>query len=211
MYVGKTLFAQVMEFVPWTSFARIVHRYDGNSGVRTLSCAEQFRAMAFAQLGETVKAWELLNLINPATPINSARIDTYKVEPYVMAADVYGQAPHAGRGGWTWYTGSAGWMYRLGMESLLGLQRSGNMLRIEPLIPQDWPGFTLTYRFGLTEYHFEITQGTTGSTSMTLDGKHVEGDALLLVDDGVQHQVHVECRTCAPEVHTLEYAKSGDD
>ena len=173
--------------------------------------AAVWAAMAFAQLGETVKAWELLNLINPATPINSARIDTYKVEPYVMAADVYGQAPHAGRGGWTWYTGSAGWMYRLGMESLLGLQRSGNMLRIEPLIPQDWPGFTLTYRFGLTEYHFEITQGTTGSTSMTLDGKHVEGDALLLVDDGVQHQVHVECRTCAPEVHTLEYAKSGDD
>src|SRR5471030_3395623 len=112
--------------------------------------AAVWAAMAFAQLGDSVKAWELLHLINPADPSNNARIDTYKVEPYVMAADVYGAAPHAGRGGWTWYTGSAGWMYRFSVESLLGLQRNGNQLRVEPLIPPHWPGFTLSYRFGRT-------------------------------------------------------------
>ena len=170
--------------------------------------AAVWAAMAFAQLGDAAKAWELINLINPATPLNRARIDTYKVEPYVMAADVYGLPPHAGRGGWTWYTGSAGWMYRLGMESLLGLQRSGNLLRIEPLIPQDWPGFTLTYRFGLTLYHFEVTQGTTCSTSMTLDGKQVDGNALLLIDDAVEHRVHVESRSLARGALKLENANA---
>jgi cyclic beta-1,2-glucan synthetase len=173
--------------------------------------AAVWAAMAFAQLGDTVKAWELLNLINPADPLNSARIDTYKVEPYVMAADVYGAAPHAGRGGWTWYTGSAGWMYRLGVESLLGLQRSGNMLRIEPLIPENWPGFTLSYRFGSTQYHFDVRQGITGFTSMTLDGKLIEGGALLLIDDGVERWVRVECRAPLPKQRALEYARAVDD
>ncbi|MFJ2536028.1 GH36-type glycosyl hydrolase domain-containing protein [Pseudomonas sp. NPDC087614] len=168
-------------------------------------------AMAFAQLGDTEKAWELLNLINPADPLNNARIETYKVEPYVMAADVYAKAPHAGRGGWTWYTGSAGWMYRLGVESLLGLQRSGNTLRIEPLIPQDWPGFTLTYRFGATQYHFQINQGTTDTTSMTLDDQRVEEDALLLIDDGIEHRVHIECRVRSPGRQQREYAKANDE
>ena len=168
-------------------------------------------AMAFAQLGDTDKAWELLNLINPADPLNNARIETYKVEPYVMAADVYAKDPHAGRGGWTWYTGSAGWMYRLGVESLLGLQRSGNTLKIEPLIPQDWPGFTLTYRFGATQYHFEVSQGTTDTTSMTLDDQRVEEDALLLIDDGIEHRVHIECRVRSPGRQQREYAKANDE
>ncbi|MEO8640451.1 glucoamylase family protein [Pseudomonas sp.] len=168
-------------------------------------------AMAFAQLGDTDKAWELLNLINPADRLNNARIETYKVEPYVMAADVYAKEPHAGRGGWTWYTGSAGWMYRLGMESLLGLQRSGNTLKIEPLIPQDWPGFTLTYRFGATQYHFEVNQGTTETTSMTLDDQRIERDALLLIDDGIEHRVHIECRVRSPDRQAREYSKANDE
>ena len=165
-------------------------------------------AMAFAQLGDARKAWELLHLINPAASLN---IETYKVEPYVMAADVYAKEPHAGRGGWTWYTGSAGWMYRLGVESLLGLQRSGNTLKIEPLIPQGWPGFTLTYRFGLTHYHFEVTQGITGSTSMTLDDQRIEVDALVLIDDRIEHRVRVECRARLPGLQEREYAKVGDE
>ncbi|RBL68758.1 cyclic beta 1-2 glucan synthetase [Pseudomonas sp. MWU13-2625] len=158
--------------------------------------AAVWAAMAFAQLGDTIKAWQLLELINPADPLNSARIETYKVEPYVMAADVYGALPHAGRGGWTWYTGSAGWMYRLAVESLLGLQRCGNTLRLEPLLPEDWPGFTLTYRFGVTQYHFEVSHGNTSSTCMKLDGKLLETGALVLVDDGVEHRVRIEC--CVP-------------
>jgi len=147
-------------------------------------------------------------LINPAASLN---IETYKVEPYVMAADVYAKEPHAGRGGWTWYTGSAGWMYRLGVESLLGVQRSGNTLKIEPLIPQGWPGFTLTYRFGLTHYHFEVTQGITGSTSMTLDDQRIEVDALVLIDDRIEHRVRVECRARLPGLQEREYAKVGDE
>jgi cellobiose phosphorylase len=166
--------------------------------------AAVWAAMAFAQLGDSAKAWELLHLINPADPANNVRIDTYKVEPYVMAADVYGAAPHAGRGGWTWYTGSAGWMYRLAVESLLGLQRKGDVLSFEPLIPEGWPGFTLSYRFGATKYHFDVRQGVTMDTAVTLDGKHIEGGALKLIDDGVERRVMVECRAPLPGPQALE-------
>jgi len=172
--------------------------------------AAVWAAMAFAQLGDSVKAWELLHLINPADPSNNARIDTYKVEPYVMAADVYGAAPHAGRGGWTWYTGSAGWMYRFSVESLLGLQRNGNQLRVEPLIPPHWPGFTLSYRFGRTHYHFDVRQGSEAYTSMTLDGKSVDGGVLLLVDDGIERRVRVECRVPLPRPQALDSVRVVD-
>lgn len=174
--------------------------------------AAVWAAMAFAQLGDTAKAWELLHMINPADPLNSARIDTYKVEPYVMAADVYGIAPHAGRGGWTWYTGSAGWMYRLGVESLLGLQRTGNRLQLNPLIPEDWPGFTLSYRFAGTQYHFEVVRRDTSGTSMMLDGEPVEGDTLTLVNDGVERRVRIQCGGSQPAAPAaVEYAKAADD
>ena len=174
--------------------------------------AAVWAAMAFAQLGDTTKAWELLHMINPADPLNSARIDTYKVEPYVMAADVYGIAPHAGRGGWTWYTGSAGWMYRLGVESLLGLQRTGNLLQLNPLMPADWPGFTLSYRFAETQYHFEVVRGDAQGNSMTLDGEPVEGDTLTLVNDGVERRVRIQCGGSRPAASAaVEYAKAADD
>jgi cellobiose phosphorylase len=168
------------------------------------SHAAVWAAMAFAQLGDAGKAWELLDLINPAAPANNARIDTYKVEPYVMAADVYGAAPHAGRGGWTWYTGSAGWMYRLIVESLLGLQRCGDTLAIEPLIPADWPGFILHYRFGTTLYHFDVRQGSSANTSMTLDAKPLNGTTLTLEDDGREHRVQVDCRARLPSPRALQ-------
>jgi cellobiose phosphorylase len=171
--------------------------------------AAVWAAMAFAQLGDTSKAWQLLQLINPADPGNNAVIDTYRVEPYVMAADVYGAVPHAGRGGWTWYTGSAGWMYRLSTESLLGLERHGDTLRIAPLIPEHWPGFTLSYRFGATPYHFDIRQGAADTGSMTLAGQVIQGDTLQLIDDGIERWVRVDC--AAPQVKTLESAQSVDD
>ncbi len=173
--------------------------------------AAVWAGMAFAQLGDVGKAWELLNLINPADPANNRRIDTYKVEPYVMAADVYGTPPHAGRGGWTWYTGSAGWMYRLIVESLLGLQRTGSTLRIEPLIPADWPGFKLHYRFGKALYHFDVRQGDSPSTAMTIDGQPMTGDELSLHDDDIEHWIGVVCAARSPRHEPLEYPEAVDE
>src|SRR6202040_4257626 len=104
--------------------------------------------MSFAQSGDIQRAWELFNLINPVRHGDSeSAIALYKVEPYVVAADVYTNPQHAGRGGWTWYTGSAGWMYRLITESLLGLRLEVNYLRFAPCIPQSWPSFKIHYRY----------------------------------------------------------------
>ncbi|RYE95212.1 MAG: cyclic beta 1-2 glucan synthetase, partial [Oxalobacteraceae bacterium] len=108
--------------------------------------AAVWSAMAFAHLGDREKAWELANMINPVHHgEDAAAVAVYKVEPYVLAADVYGVAPHVGRGGWTWYTGSAGWMYRLLTESLLGLHREGSRLSLRPCIPADWTEYKLQY------------------------------------------------------------------
>ena len=113
--------------------------------------------MAFAALGDNRRAWELLAMINPvnhaATP---EAIATYKVEPYVVAADVYALSPHTGRGGWTWYTGSAGWMYRLIVESLLGLRLEVDKLRFAPCLPADWKAFKMHYRYRETVYHITV-------------------------------------------------------
>ena len=153
--------------------------------------------MAYAQLGDADKAWELLRLINPVRQGSDALIDTYKVEPYVMAADVYAVAPHAGRGGWSWYTGSAGWMYRLIVESLLGLQRSGDTLRLQPLLPAGWPGYVLHYRFGSTRYRIEVRNGNGSELSLSLDGERLVEPKLRLKDDGCEHHVIAECRGCS--------------
>jgi cellobiose phosphorylase len=170
--------------------------------------AAVWAAMAFAQLGERAKAWQLLDLINPASADNAARIDTYKVEPYVMAADVYGTAPHAGRGGWTWYTGSAGWMYRLCVESLLGMRRHGASLQIEPLLPGDWPGFKLRYRFGSALYHFDVRRGGGQVTTLLRDGQQLPNNVVGIVDDGREHWITVECRSqiASPQALRIEPA-----
>ncbi len=150
--------------------------------------------MAFAELGDHERAWELLRLINPLHHADTAeRLAVYKIEPYVVAADVYGVAPHTGRGGWSWYTGSAGWMYRLMIESLLGLKREGQGLRIEPCIPADWPGYSMRYRFGETVYRIEVTQTSDigVANSVRVDGV-AQGDGVVrLVDDGGEHVVEV--------------------
>ena len=122
----------------------------------------------------------------PATPI--------KVEPYVVAADVYAQPPHVRRGGWTWYTGAAGWLYRAAAEYLLGLQTRGTVLQIDPCIPRQWPTFTAHYRRGAS--HYEITvvnpQGVThGVVTTSYDGCMLERSEIPLVDDGMHHPVHV--------------------
>jgi cellobiose phosphorylase len=108
----------------------------------------------------------------------------YKVEPYAVAADVYAVAPHTGRGGWTWYTGSAGWMYRLMVESLLGVRREGDRLRIAPCLPANWPGFKLRYRYGNTVYDIQVRSGAEGGAQ----GDHT----IALVDDGQAHRIDVQ-------------------
>ena len=116
-------------------------------------------AMAFAELGDKQRAWELFSMINPVNHSKTPeQRDVYKVEPYVVAADVYALAPHTGRGGWTWYTGSAGWMYRFIVESLLGLKLEVDKLRFAPCLPADWKPFKVHYRYRETLYHITIQQ-----------------------------------------------------
>jgi cellobiose phosphorylase len=150
--------------------------------------------MAFAARGDHHRAWELFNMINPIHHGNTPQaISTYKVEPYVMAADVYSIALHKGRGGWTWYTGSAGWMYQLVTESLLGLNRNGDTLQIHPCIPPAWDPFTIHYRFKGAVYHIGFTQiqGEKEEIILSLDGVQQAGNTLPLVDSAMEHKVEV--------------------
>ena len=152
-------------------------------------------AMAFAKLGDSRRAWELLSLINPVNHGSSAAgIQQYKAEPYVVAADVYAVPPHTGQGGWTWYTGSAAWMYRLIVESLLGLTLVNNRLIFAPCLPPEWDGVKVHYRFRKTVYHITVKQGRAGGRKqarITTDGHVQKGQELVLVDDGREHAVEV--------------------
>ncbi|MGA8570846.1 MAG: glucoamylase family protein [Desulfobaccales bacterium] len=151
-------------------------------------------AMAFAALGDGGRAWELLAMINPVNHASSPEeIAIYKVEPYVVTADVYALSPHTGRGGWTWYTGSAGWMYRLIVESLLGLRLEVDKLRFTPCLPSDWPGFTMHYRYRETVYHIAVQRAPAedGETRVTLDGVDQHDNTIPLVDDHQEHYVEV--------------------
>jgi cellobiose phosphorylase len=162
-------------------------------------------AMAFAALGDSRRAWELLAMINPVNHASSpAGVATYKVEPYVIAADVYALAPHIGRGGWTWYTGSAGWMYRLIVESLLGLRLEVDKLYFAPCLPADWKDFTMHYRYRETVYHIVVSQtraaddAKIGETSITVDGVERHDKAIPLVDDRQDHAVEVKIMALPP-------------
>jgi cyclic beta-1,2-glucan glucanotransferase len=152
-------------------------------------------AWAFANLGQGDHAGELFRLLNPIshadTPEKMAR---YKVEPYVIAADIYSLPPHTGSGGWTWYTGSAGWMYCLGIEAILGLTRLGNMLKIDPCIPGNWPGFQISYQFGRTPYliRVENPEGVNrGIRQIVLNGISLTDNQIPLIDDGSQKEIRV--------------------
>ena len=155
-------------------------------------------AMAFAALGDSRRAWELTAMINPVNHARSAEaIATYKVEPYVVAADVYALSPHTGRGGWTWYTGSAGWMYRLIVESLLGLRLEVDKLRFVPCLPADWEAFKVHYRYRETVFHIAVlhTRAGNGEMSVTVDGVEQHDKAIPLVDDRQEHYVEVKLHT----------------
>jgi cellobiose phosphorylase len=150
---------------------------------------------AFAKLGDGDRAGELFQLLNPIYHADLAeKANHYRVEPYVVAADVYGAEPYTGRGGWTWYTGSAGWMYRLGIEGILGLCREGERLRIEPCIPKNWPAYEINYRFESTEYQIRVENPkgvNRGIRKILLDGEDVGRKNIPLERDGKSHQVVV--------------------
>jgi cyclic beta-1,2-glucan synthetase len=153
-------------------------------------------AMAFALMGENERAWELFALLNPMQHGATAeQIATYKVEPYVIAADVYAVAPHIGRGGWTWYTGSAGWMYRLLTETLLGVHLEGNRLRITPRFPAGWNSYKIHYRHRQTVYHITINRlPADGTGELSLDGQTLAEETIPLTDDHVEHFVELRAR-----------------
>jgi cellobiose phosphorylase len=154
--------------------------------------------MAFAELGETERAWELFSLLNPirhATDLTEVK--RYKVEPYVVVADIYAVGPHTGRGGWTWYTGSAGWMYRLIVETLLGLRLEADQLWVSPRLPRAWESLKLHYRYRDTFYH--ITAKRAGvevaqPVCVIVDGKEQPDDTIHLVDDRQEHAVEIKVR-----------------
>jgi len=159
--------------------------------------AAVWATMAFAALGDSRRAWELLALINPVNhALTTQAVATYKTEPYVVAADVYAIAPHTGRGGWTWYTGSAGWLYRLIVESLLGLKLEHNKLRFAPCLPEEWTTYSMTYRHGDTAYRITVSQtpaaaGTSTDIAITLDGVAQTDQAVSLTDDHKAHRIEV--------------------
>jgi cellobiose phosphorylase len=142
--------------------------------------------MAFAARGDRAKVWELFKMIHPLShAANAAAIQIYKVEPYVMAADVYANESHRGRGGWTWYTGSAGWMYQFITGSLLGLEQRGDQLQFRPCLPPDWDGFSMDYRWGKSVYHISITR--VGDAAAVVD-------TVMLVDDGAEHTIELHVK-----------------
>jgi cellobiose phosphorylase len=158
-------------------------------------------ATALRRFGD--RAFQLFQMINPLTHGSTReQINTYKVEPYVVAADVYTATGHLGRGGWTWYTGSASWMYRIGLEAILGFRKEGSTLTIDPCVPMDWREFHIDYRYGRSRYAIAVLNpdavegGTVGVVETRLDGRVLSTPAIELVDDGRDHVVEV--RRTAP-------------
>ncbi|MEO8765553.1 MAG: glucoamylase family protein [Ginsengibacter sp.] len=147
--------------------------------------------MAYAALGDKERSWELLKMINPINRGSDAtKIATYKVEPYVIAADVYAEPNNKGRGGWTWYTGSAGWMYQLIIESCTGLKRKGNTLYFIPCIPAEWNSLKIKYRYLDTMYEIELRKVNAGEVSrFMIDDREETNNFITLVNDGVTHKV----------------------
>jgi len=151
--------------------------------------------IALARLGMGDEAMELFHMLNPINHMRTAEdTERYRAEPFAVAADVYAHPMHVGRGGWTWYTGSAGWMYQAAIRALLGLRRQGATLSLEPCIPAVWPEFALDWRVGNTRYRFTVSNPehhSQGIASATLDGAAVDPRAIPLLDDGDEHDVAI--------------------
>jgi len=177
--------------------------------------AALWTVIAFALLGDGDRAGELFGLLNPINHASTrAGLHKYKVEPYVAPGDVYAVPPHTGRGGWTWYTGSAGWMYRAAIEYILGFKLEGDRLRIDPCIPRFWREFEITYRHGKTTYEIKVENPhalSRGVASVRVDGQEQREDQITLKDDGQTHEVQVvlgeKMATEEPDVPTLSTEK----
>jgi cyclic beta-1,2-glucan synthetase len=164
-----------------------------NGGQYTHAAA--WTVMALARLGSGDEAAELFHMLNPVNHTRSGPdVARYRGEPYVVAGDVSAHPEHAGRAGWTWYTGSAGWMYRAGLESILGLRRRGETFEMDPCIPAAWPEYAISWRFGRTRYEISVAnpeRRCRGIASAELDGVAVDPGAIPLVDDGRTHDVRL--------------------
>jgi len=146
-----------------------------------------------AELGCGDEAAEILHMLNPVNHTRTAGdVQRYKAEPYVVAGDVHSRGALTGRGGWSWYTGSAGWMYRVGVESILGLQKLGDTFRLDPCIPSTWPSYSLTWQLERSRYEITVLNPDhrcRGVASVELDGRAVDDVAIPLIDDGSVHTV----------------------
>jgi cyclic beta-1,2-glucan synthetase len=158
--------------------------------------AAVWAVLAFAALGDGDKAGELFRMLNPINrTISRANVQRYKVEPYVVAGDVYAEPPHVGRGGWTWYTGSAGWLYRAGTEWILGFRVRGMTLCIDPCIPRNWPSYSISFRYHSATYKIRVENPSSVSRGVALtklDGSPLAGSANIpLADDGAEHEIFI--------------------
>ena len=152
--------------------------------------------IAYAMQGDGDRAYELFSMLNPINHASTrGGAHRYKIEPYVVPGDVYSEPPHVGRGGWSWYTGAAGWLYRAGIEYLLGIRVQGASVQIAPCIPHDWAGYTVRYRRGDALYVIRVQNPlriSTGDVSIELDGRAIAGDRFAVTDDGREHRVDVQ-------------------
>jgi cyclic beta-1,2-glucan synthetase len=174
--------------------------------------AALWTVMAIAHLGSGDEAVELFHMLNPINHTRTpAEVARYQVEPYVVAADVYTHPAHLGRGGWTWYTGSAAWMYRIGLESILGLRRRGRSFAIAPCVPGTWNGFVVRWRHGRSLYEITVENPghrNRGVAEAVLDGVRVNARAIPLVDDGAVHRLRVVMGEPAPEAAPMPAAEN---
>jgi cellobiose phosphorylase len=149
--------------------------------------------MALIKMGYHDRAYRYFQMINPATrTLNDKQVDEYRVEPYVIAADIYSSESFPARGGWTWYTGSAGWFYRVGVQDILGIHKQGDKLKLIPKMPIAWDKYNMDYRYMDTIYHIEVNKGS--SDDIKLDGKSQTSDTINLSNDKKEHKIVVSIK-----------------
>jgi cellobiose phosphorylase len=157
--------------------------------------AALWTVIAFAELGDVDRALSLFQLLNPINHSSTEKQSaTYKIEPYVVAGDVYSVAPHIGRGGWSWYTGSASWMYRAAIEYLLGFRLEGDRLQINPCLPENWTEFKMFYKRGTTSFNIHVViqkSDLSAPRTIEVDGVKLESNEIRLVEDGKTHEIRV--------------------
>jgi cellobiose phosphorylase len=145
--------------------------------------------MAFAEIGDSEKVWKLLQILNPINHSHDEKsANLYKLEPYVVAADIYGADPHKGRGGWSWYTGSSGWLYRAILESFIGLKLRGNILSFRPCLPKEWESIKVQYKFGKSNYHITMINAL-DKISLSIDGQLQSESHIHLIDEEKNYEV----------------------